>query len=72
MKTEWTIPRAIIDCIAHARQPSEQELCVVADHIRTDLLGWKCADQGAAAEIKGPAMRSISFRAARAALMGCI
>lgn len=72
MTTEWTIPPAIIDCIANARQPSEQELCAVADHIRTDLLGWKCDDQGMAAEISGPAMRSMSFRAARAALIGCI
>lgn len=69
MTTGWTIPRAIVDCIAQAREPSVQELCVVAEHIRADLLG-RHDRHGAAVKAADPAARVMSFRAAHAALMG--
>lgn len=58
-----TIPRAIVECIAHARAPSAEELRAVAEHIRCDLVGQH-APHAEGARLK-------SFRAAQAALIGC-
>lgn len=70
MITGRTIPTAIVDCIAHAREPGVRELCAVADHIRSDLRGHAA---GGAKPGKTPdaAARLLSLRAAHAALTGC-
>ncbi len=70
MITGRTIPTAIIDCIAHAREPGVRELCAVADHIRSDLDGDR-ADGAKPAKIPEAAARLLSLRAAHAALIGC-
>jgi hypothetical protein len=65
-----TIPTAIVECIAHAREPEVRELCTVADHIRSDLHGHVA---GGAKLTKMPdaAARLLSLRAAHVALTGC-
>lgn len=60
-----TIPREIIDCMVHGREPNSQEVFRVAGHIWRDIVGAK--SEGALASVAG---RS-SLRAAQAALAGC-
>lgn len=71
MITGRTIPTAIIDCIAHAREPCVRELYTVADHIRSDLRGHT-AGATKAAKIPDAAARLLCLHAARAALTGCV
>lgn len=65
-----TIPRPIVDCIAHGREPSVRELCAVAAHIRADLQGRK--DKPNPTRDSEPAARLLGLRAAHAALTGCV
>ena len=64
-----TIPRRVVDCIAHGREPSVQELCAVAEHIRSDVKGRR--DKSDSTGFSDCAARLIGFRAAHAALTGC-
>lgn len=70
MFTGRTIPSAIIDCIAHAREPGVRDLCAVADHIRSDLRG-RASEAAKPATLSEAAARLLSMRAAHAALTGC-
>lgn len=70
MFTGRTIPSAVIDCIAHAREPGVRDLCAVADHIRSDLRG-RPAGAARPATISEAAARRLSMRAAHVALTGC-
>ncbi len=63
-----TIPREIVECIAHGREPSVQELGRVARTISRDIFG---GDARGLARSANPAARNLSFRAAHAALAGC-
>jgi len=62
-----TIPREIVECIAHGREPSVQELGRVARTIWRDIHG---GDSGGLDLSASPAARHLSFRAAHAALAG--
>jgi len=64
-----TVPCEIVDCIAHAREPSAQELWRVAGHIRRDF-----GDSVPGTRFDVPHVDDVSrlsLRAARAALAGC-
>jgi hypothetical protein len=59
----------IVDCIAEARAPSEQELRAVADRIRSELTG--CEDDQTALSEVCAAAQLMAYRVAHAAMMGC-
>lgn len=63
-----TIPRPIVDCITHGREPSVKELCAVAARIRSDVSGRR--DKSGSTGLSDSAARLIGFGAAHAALTG--
>lgn len=66
-KPASTIPREIVDCIAHDREPCLREVWSVAERI------WREIGNGAKIAIDStgkPDPRRISFHVARAALTG--